>query len=94
MLTLIYSVVGKRQQSSKMNSFHFGFVWYIKVDEDIIKPFNLSGISTEYPQESFDRLKELKVDYYQGYLFGKAMDFDELVKNDTYKLAKGSQKHV
>lgn len=45
-------------------------------------------------KESFDRLKELKVDYYQGYLFGKAMDFDELVKNENIKLAKGSQKHV
>ena len=45
-------------------------------------------------KESFDRLKELKVDYYQGYLFGKAMDFDELVNNENIKLAKGSQKHI
>ncbi len=45
-------------------------------------------------KESFDRLKELKIDYYQGYLFGKAMDFDELVNNENIKLAKGSQKHV
>ena len=44
-------------------------------------------------KDSFDRLKELKIDYYQGYLFGKAMDFDE-INNGNLRLAKGSQKHV
>lgn len=45
-------------------------------------------------KESFDRLKELKIDYYQGYLFGKAMDFDDIINNENLRLAKGSQKHV
>ena len=43
-------------------------------------------------KDSFDRLKELKVDYYQGYLFGKAMEFDEIVNSPM--MPKGSQKHV
>ncbi len=45
-------------------------------------------------QESFERLKGLKVDYYQGFLFSKAMEFDDLVKDERFKLSKGSQKHV
>ena len=45
-------------------------------------------------KDSFDRLAKLKVDYYQGYLFGKAMDFDDIVNDERFKMAKGSQKHV
>ena len=45
-------------------------------------------------KDSFDRLKELKVDYYQGYLFGKAMEIDDIMNNENLRLAKGSQKHV
>ena len=45
-------------------------------------------------KDSFDRLKELKVDYYQVYLFGKAMEIDEIMNNENLRLAKGSQKHV
>ncbi len=45
-------------------------------------------------KDSFERLKGLKVDYYQGFLFSKAMEFDELVKDERLKLSKGSQKHV
>ena len=44
-------------------------------------------------KESFDRLAKLKVDYYQGYLFGKAMDFDDVVKLDMM-VKTGSVKHV
>ena len=40
------------------------------------------------------QLAKLKVDYYQGYLFGKAMDFDDIVNDERFKMAKGSQKHV
>ena len=43
-------------------------------------------------KESFDRLKELKIVYYQGYLFGKAQEFDDIVQNPM--MVKGSQKHV
>ena len=43
-------------------------------------------------QDSFERLKELKVDYYQGFLFGKAQEFDEIVTSPM--MVKGSQKHV
>ena len=43
-------------------------------------------------KDSFERLKELKIDYYQGYLFGKAMEFDEIVNSPM--MPRGSQKHV
>lgn len=43
-------------------------------------------------KDSFERLKELKIDYYQGYLFGKAMEFDEIVNSPM--MPKGGQKHV
>lgn len=43
-------------------------------------------------KDSFERLAKLKVDYYQGYLFGKAQEFDEIVSSPM--MAKGSQKHV
>lgn len=43
-------------------------------------------------KDSFDRLAKLKVDYYQGFLFGKAQEFDEIVENPM--MVKGSQKHV
>lgn len=44
-------------------------------------------------KEMFEKLKELKVDYYQGYLFGKAMTFDEIVEHPM--MPKGrTQKHI
>lgn len=43
-------------------------------------------------KNSFERLKELKVDYYQGFLFGKAQEFDDIAANPM--MVKGSQKHV
>jgi len=43
-------------------------------------------------KDSFERLSKLKVDYYQGYLFGKAQEFDEIVNSPM--MTRGSQKHV
>ena len=44
-------------------------------------------------RDSFERLSQLKVDYYQGYLFGKAQEFDEIASNEMM-VKSGSQKHV
>ena len=44
-------------------------------------------------KDSFDRLKNLHVDYYQGYLFGRAMEFDEIA-NSPMMVKTGSIKHV
>ena len=44
-------------------------------------------------KDSFDRLAKLKVDYYQGYLFGKAVEFDEIVNNPMIA-SSGSIKHI
>lgn len=43
-------------------------------------------------KDSFERLAKLKVDYYQGYLFGKADEFDKWASDQM--MTKGSQKHV